>query len=419
MEEFPGISEKTVAALCEKLAETDRHAYDNVTHDDAGHSILDDKGEPVRGKFPRGGPFGAMLYIELEDGSIEVVGKKRGNNVIGSGIASAHAESEALDEENYKALVTRLETLKAEGKTPRVWMVSSGQSCPTCQTKQEIAARDLAEKGLLPRGQFMALYGATYDETEEIAKFNDGDYAGSLKQSAMDPGSPDNHIQHRQENLETAPPEVQEIFRQATKPTAVIWRNGQVYAVGEDTTTRYNPFATAEANAIRAACAKNKKEGAPYPWEVDGTIYTFTPNIGAYGFTEAMWTGIKKFVSVLLDGKPAQPALQTAEAQHISNSGLLQTVAGGYSDTQSYVRVFRDMNFVNTAQPMWAKLLETNPEMLYNGSPVPRGAKVARNRHTRFDFSAPDIAHCCDPVRGNHPRIRYMNPVVVPAPAVR
>lgn len=100
MTALPEFPDALLPRLREALVETDKVAFYNVTHDDQGHSILDAEGHPIKGKFSRGGPFGAMLGISLEDGRFEVVGQPRGNNVVGSGLASRHAEDQALQQDN-------------------------------------------------------------------------------------------------------------------------------------------------------------------------------------------------------------------------------------------------------------------------------------------------------------------------------
>ena len=394
MQRFPEFSDKLITSLRQALAVTDQIAYANVTHDDQGQSILDANGHPIKGKFSRGGPFGALLGISLKDGSFEVVGQPRGNNVVGSGIASRHAEDQALQPDNYRSLANRLRALKDSDQEPLVWMISSGQSCTNCHTKQEIAARDLESRKLIKPGQFMTLYGATYDETFKVAQFYDAQYADAMIHSSLAPQRQDNLIRQERIGYHTTPKEVQEILANASLPTAVVVRQGHVYAVGTEARTQFDPYATAEVNAIRAACTRNRKDGAFASWAIDGDLYTTNAEIGSLLFAEAGWTKIGVVKSVQMPKKLAARQFETRETQEISNGEFLRIVAGGYQHPMSSIRVLRDESFNNTAQPKWAEMLRVNGEQLYNGAAVSPGVEATRNTHTRFRFAAQDLCNC-------------------------
>ena len=403
-----------IRQLKQALVKTDEVAYYNVTHDDQGASILDSNGSPIKGKFSRGGPFGALLGISLEDGSFEVVGTPRGNNVVGSGIASRHAEDQALQPDNYKILTSRLSQLNAVGHTPTAWMISSGQSCTNCHTKQEIMARDLAAQGLINPGRFVTLYGATYDDTFKIAQFYDAQYADALILSSLIPENPENLIRQDRIAYQAAPFAVQQILSSATVPTAVVMRNNEVYAVGTENRSPFDPYATAEVNAVRAACLRNREEGEFASWTVDGEIYTTNREIDPLFFAEAGWTKIGLVKSVTMPDDLAHRAFITRATPALDNTAFLKIVAGGYHNPDAAIQVLRDEGFKNTAQPKWAEMLAVNNEQLYNGAAVSPNVELMR-RYTRTRFAAAHIDNFSTGRNVSQRPIKYLNEIEAPS----
>ena len=392
------LDQNMITALRQALEATDRVAYDNVTHDNNGYSILDHEGRFVPGKHPRGGPFGAALAIATPSGGLEIIGEMRGNNVVGSGIASTHAEHEAMRPDNVEKLINRLVIHQQNGEDPTVWMISSGQSCTTCHTKQEILARDLVTKGLIKAGQFKTLFGATYDETFDIAQFNDAPYADAMVFEARFPGHTHGLIQHRIQPLAEVPETVREQLNLNNAALAMIVRDGQIYATGTDTRQPYDLFATPEANAVRAACQRFRREGQFASWEIDGTLYTTTYEVGPLLFAEAGWTGIRQVVTVVMPQGQREKQFQNFEAFGLSNRRFLEVVAGGYLQPEAAIKVFRDMDFVNRAQPKWAEMLKTNGIALYNGSAVdPEVERATRDSRTAWRFGASPLAPGVEP----------------------
>lgn len=385
-----------IAALRAALRLTDDVAFANVTTDEHGQSILDKHGDPMPGRLPRGGPFGAAIAISFKDASLEIVGTPRGNNVVGSGIASRHAEDQALVH-NYATLIDRL--TQAADQEPVVWMISSGQSCTNCHTKQEIAARSLEERGLIKPRHFMTLYGATYDETLDIAQFYDAQYADALILAAQNPDDPGNLIQRQKMDYSAVPAEVQEILAKASEPTAIIVRNNSIYAIGREQRNGNDLYATAEVNAVRAACERNRQDGVFTSWDVDGTLYTTSAEIGPLLYAETGWTKISNIVTVQMPLGLQDKKFSTQEAAGISNQKFLSAVAEGYHSSDAAIRVFRDSAFKNRAQPMWARVLKANQQILYNGATVSDAVLAMRDLYTRFRFAADDITSLHQPHR--------------------
>ena len=395
---MPFVSDIFARKLHEALQSIDDAALFHVTHDHHGSSILDDSGTPIKGQYPRGGPFCAMLAIRHKD-NLEIIGEPRGNNVLSSGIASKHAEDQALLPDNYQALVIKLEEYKKAGEEVSVWMITSGQSCTTCHTKQEIIARDLINRGLIQNSCFTTLYGATYDETFRIAQFYDVQYADAMILFAREPENDNNLIHSQKVDYEQIPQEVQRILSQALKSTAVIVRHGKVYSVGTDHRSEFDLNSTAEISAVRAACIRHREEGAFISWEVDGILYTTSSQVGPLLFSEMGWTKIKYINHVIMPEELKHKQFDTLETPEITNAEFLRIVAGGYHHERSAIIVLRDGSFVNTAQPMWARVLEVNSEVLYNGAAVSDVVLAERDIHTRFLFAAQILC-----VQGTKPR---------------
>lgn len=384
--------QRLIDGLRKALVMTDDLAFENVTYDEDGYSILDEYGNPMAGHFPGGGPFGAALAVSLEDGSLEIIGKPRGNNVVGSGIASRHAEDRALQPDNFQSLIFKLNEHLREGRVPMVWMISSGQSCTTCHTKQEIMARDLMSRGLIKPGHFGTLYGASYDDTFKIAQFYDAQYADAIVLAARDTKNSGNLIQHQHIQYAQAPEPIRKLLRDALKPTAAVFRNGEVYAVGIDERGPFDLYSTAEVNAVRAACLRNRTEGAFSSWDIDGTLYTTNRYRGPLLFAEAGWTKISTIVTIEMPPTLIGRQFESLETINLGNRDFFTLVSHGYLNADSAIRVFRDNTFKNHAQPMWARVLAANQQILYNGAAV-SDKVLSMRKHTRVRFSAPDITH--------------------------
>ena len=277
------------------------------------------------------------------------------------------------------------------GKSPTIWMVSSGQSCTTCHSKQEIAARALIGQGLIENNVFATLYGATYDDTYQIAQFYDAQYADAMRYFSCDPESPHNLIQSKTVDYDQLPEQLRKIFGEATSATAVVMRNDKIYATGNDGRDQFNLYATPEVSAVRAACRWNReKDGVFASWEVDGDLYTTSESIGPLLFGEIGWTNIKTVWHVRMPLDLAHKRFDTRETVG-NNSKVLDIVSGGYHEKLASIAVVRDHRFVNTAQPMWSRVLKANDQILYNGSAVSDAVLAERNTRTRFNFAAYDI----------------------------
>lgn len=386
--DFPPVAPRLLGNLHALLAETDQFAFENVTHDASGQSLLDEHGAPIAHAMPRGGPFGAVLAISYPDGSLRTISSIRSNNVLASGIASQHAEDRAMQPDACEEVARQLLRHKIEHRrgAPIVWMISSAQSCPTCQTKLEIFARDLMARDLIEPDHFMCLFGASYDETYEIAHLNDAYYADALILAHDCPENEGNLVHCAQATFDEVPAAVQKIFAHVPAQTAVVMQGETVYALGDDTRKMHDPFSTAEVEALRAACRRYREEGENASWLVKGRLYTTTLSPGPLMLTEASWTGIREICSVRMPPHLQSLQRETREAPDLSNEAFLALVAEGYQHEQSVVRVFRDFGFQNRAQKMWRRISAINEKVLYNGDGVSDDV-LACHEAMRFCFA--------------------------------
>jgi len=368
-------------------------ALEHIMRDRQGHLLLTPEDQPTDNSgMVYGGPFSAGVSLIFPDGSIELIGEPKYNTVLGKGVASFHAEHEALCGYPYGELIKRLDEIRMEGG-PDVYVLilSSAQSCTTCQTKQELVARDLIRHGLVAPGHFLTLYGASYDETLEVAQFNDKIYAEAMILAATQPEAPSNLLHQRTAPFESLPTDIQRLFAETRRPIAVVEREGNLYATGTEARTDTDLFSTAEVVALRNAGVRYQQETGNDPWLVDGTLYTTTLEMGPLFFAEAGWTRLSDIVHVVMPPVLAAKQLQTEETYGIDNATFFNIIAGGYAHPDRAVNVYRDQRFENTAQVFWTKLLRAGKAKLYNGaagtSATEEMSKLTQDRFTAPDFS--------------------------------
>lgn len=300
-----------------------------------------------------GGPFGASLHVYDGIDLIDVAGPV-GNAVLSTGLASAHAEDRVMVPENIQKL---REVLEAVGTVASVYVVSSAESCPACHAKLEILARGLMQDGLLGAGRFYVLYGATYDDTRDVAGFNDAPYHHDMTRDAAERLIA---VEHR------ALTDCPEPFRAALSAgKAVIASADGYHFMGQD--ARENDvIATAEIAAIRAACRAEQASGSPTPWDLEkGVLYSPAAAMGPLMYAEAQWANIARIVLT------AQVTAQ--EAANIGNEDFFRVVAARpYNGEGAAAQIIRLSPFENKGQHEWARQQAENPAATrqYNGHAV-------------------------------------------------
>ncbi len=324
----------------------------------------------------RGGPFGASMHVvDLDTGNRVQIGGLAANAVLLTGIASQHAEAELLSPENQTALRYTLGEFKKQGRTNLiVEFKSSGQSCPACQAKQEQMARDLANRGLLEKGKFVVAYGATFEDTAQIAGFNDAPYVlDNIRR--LHTSSHEGMVQVEHADAERVPHEVVRQFdiAQADGRHVAVLKGAMVDVMGTDHRST-DLFATAEVSAIRKACDKQNKQKLPAPWmlgkregapDKEAVLYTTIRNPGPLLLAEAQWAGVSRIVCV---GGFLTPEAAQHETPNTPNAVFAKECWSGYNRPGSYLTVLRVMPYQNVAQQAWReKLQREGAAILYNG----------------------------------------------------
>ncbi len=312
-------------------------------------------------KAGRGGPFAASLHVyDLDARELIQIGGMAANAVLETGMASAHAEDRLLSPENVRMLKDHL--ARKRGNDIAVILASSGQSCPACHAKSEVAARVLMSENLLPSGRFIVTYGATYEDTKNTALFNDEIYHQDFRRAP-----PERLVKVVEEKSAGLPDDVDSFFRAAKAPAALIARGGQVLATGRD--CRHDDIlATAEVGAIRQACARQKREGVTQPWNLDAVLYTTGGDIGPLCYAECQWANVTKVVCLGLQS-------HEPEAPGIDNRAFYDLMAAGnHRHNQAALVVLRQSPFSNRAQKEWRQRLDdivkqggSLESILYNG----------------------------------------------------
>lgn len=335
---------------------------------------------PQTDGFPKGGPFGAQLWLFHADhpypvlvGSPSDEGAGQDSNaVVSKGIASAHAEAENLRPENRQRVI---DFLKKDGRDGwKIVQVSSGESCPSCRGKQVAFAQELAQQGLVKPKDFHVVFKADYTRTFNVASFNDEPYdtafraildldvldhpdgvahlsdaialnntAKGLKDSGQLIYTPVDRVGDDQ----SLPEEVKRYFEDNVgKPAAIIVSADGAVVLSQQTDNRVSgginqPEQTAIISAIQAASLdKRAKTGTGMgAWDLGGaTIYTNITDIGPLAYAETLWSNIASVKLVPSYGGDTINLL-AREVPGIDNVSLFKAVAADYNTDQSPLQV--------------------------------------------------------------------------------
>lgn len=317
-----------------------------------------------------GGPFGASIHIyNRKTGEFILIGTLQANAVLSTGLAGAHAEDQAMKPEQILALKAKLAAMADDIDDLFVLLSSSGESCPSCHSKEQILARDLVYHQLIKSGHFIVTYGATYQDTAEIAGFHDLPYFIDIQKPRGTGAIP---------LLSSVPSELPKefsyLFSNTDQPLAVLVTAFGTFT-GGDLRTPDHLFINENLRAIYAANTALKQMNADAPWDVGlgqsglanrSALYTTDTDIGPLVYSTAQWANVGKLVSVECG------VHSSSEAAGITD-GLLYKVVGNqdYSHTASEVHIVHIDNFPNMAQYEWReRLQEKGDAILYNGAQV-------------------------------------------------
>ena len=322
----------------------------------------------------KGGPFGAQLWlVNPKTDQYILVGTAEepedSNAVVSKGRASAHAEAENLSPEKRQELIKFLDDHQGEGW--KVVQVSSGESCPSCRTKQVLLADELVDKGLIEQGDFHVVFKATYDQTKRDADFNDAPYDQTFRaihglgilavkeglfgleaalkgdEAASSQIRSGELVYNAVDLVTEMPGEVEKLMKNAgEQPVAVIVAtDGSVMSYGLEERDLANdainrPEKTAIVSALYKAAAKLREEKGKFEaWNLEGArLYTNIRDIGPMAYSESLWYNlsdikvVEGFTSDVVD-------TMAQEMPGIGNRDLFGQVAADYDDPSSPLRV--------------------------------------------------------------------------------
>lgn len=313
----------------------------------------------------RGGPFGSSLHIyNRQSGVLQQIGSYAGNAVLLKGMGSAHAESEVLSPDNVRDLRNFL--YQNQGQDLIVILSSSGESCVACHAKEEIVARSLIDDGLLADGAFIVNYGATYEQTRDIAGFNDLVYLEDFAN-----GYSRGHIAFQ--DMQDVPVIMHRAIQDGTRVAVLTLSNGQTFVAADD---RHDDLmGTAEVRVIQQACAWQKEQGADTPWDLEKAVLkTMCPpdQIGALTYAESLWANVGSIQTIWDDGWD----LPYQDCVGVSNREFFEIIGKRpYNQLGSCVQVMNLADgFLNQAQYVWRDRLNQRgadaQKILYNGAEI-------------------------------------------------
>lgn len=311
----------------------------------------------------KGGPFGAQLWLVHEETKqFLLVGNEDSNAVVSKGLANAHAEAENLSPANRLAVKEFLQEHQGEGW--KVVQVSSAESCQSCRSKQVLLARELIDAGLLEAGDFHVLFKATYDQTREIAGFNDAPFDTTFRYIAekgiLDlPGGLtllEKAVQSDVLARDAVTDEKMVIVpvREGVTPEGdtralfheyqdqpfcvVVSKDGEVLSFATDTRGSGSAINDIEntpiVRALHIAATQKRAEGHFESWDLDGAkIFTNCTELGPLSYAETLWYNIESITQVTdfeaqnFDELPGQ-----------SNEELFRQVCADYNGADALIQ---------------------------------------------------------------------------------
>ncbi len=330
---------------------------------------------------PAPGPFGAATYVyHTGTGQARLIGDMDSNRVNRDG-PSAHAEGVNLYPDRFAALKQFLR----DNKNDPAWVVlfvTTGESCPTCFTKQTIAIDHLRTEGLINEGRVLNVYGASYAYTKAVAGFSDEDQLLDM-QNYPNGGGVANFSSSGMENL---PEDARKILMEpGINNVAFIVENGEVLQWSLDLRGDTSDiFATPEVSVIQKLCKKRIVKGLSEPWKLNNATMFSTTDISRAPLARAVgyWASIPRFIRVTGEGMEGR---QTREAPVLTNDELFKAVVTRPYNTIGLIKVFQCVgdggtgnSFGNQAQHAWGPRKE---------------ADAARGRQIHYDGGQPGRAH--------------------------
>ncbi|MEM6902433.1 MAG: hypothetical protein AAF556_04255 [Pseudomonadota bacterium] len=314
----------------------------------------------------KGGPFAAELLIhDITANDLITLSGPSGNAVLIKGIGSAHAEAETLTPEAADKALSYLSAFPTHQL--QLVQLSSAESCPACRSKQMVFLHNLKARGWPEDATLEVAFGATYEETAEIAGFNDKPYHDDMARA-----DGPQMISLQRCSIDELPDMVRDVVP-VDQPFAAVLDpqpNGELALSVCDEPTGEDPLMTMEVQALQASAMARQAEGYDEPWNLgkDGPamLLTTTHAPGALMMTDGQWAGIS---SILFIDEPPET---TPESPAMGNYELMQLAGAAYNVAASPLRVRHmatgTLGLVNEAQQVWRdEVVSNDPSRLYNG----------------------------------------------------
>jgi len=255
----------------------------------------------VENDEPAPGPFGsaAMLY-NIQTADSFIVGDRYDSNRVNRDGPHAHAEAVSLYPEAFIQTTQALQKLKDDCNWVLVFL-STGQSCPSCFTKQHVAVNAWKQAGFISTGRVLNFYGADYDMTKSVAGFSDKDQLNDMIDHPNGAPLNEGKVNFIGSTMLDIDIQAQEVFRNSNGPVAVVMQGVNIIGVGYDTRVETaDLLATAEMNAVKAAYtwqAESESRGErkiKKPWDLSGAkLISATPlNESPLARTAMFWSSI-------------------------------------------------------------------------------------------------------------------------------
>jgi hypothetical protein len=280
------------------------------------------------------------------------------NGVRLTGDPCAHGEDQAIRKFHEDA-VTALQ----KNKGAKLILFSSAEPCPNCRAKIEMFARHLVIQHLIKAGDFFTYYGATYQDTQDIAGFLDAAYFEEFKRPADQ-----RTLRITRKNISDLDQALQSLIKeQGTSQPFCVLASKQNRLVSTQKDVELKWLDTPETTAVRALGAAQLKAGSATPWNMDGsTLYTAQTDIGPMLYATALWANVGAIVCLDV-GTP-----QTTEMNGIPNPLFFEIISAPYDDPRNIAKI-KGCDSVRPklkAQRLWRDLLASGtlpPTALYNG----------------------------------------------------
>lgn len=334
------------------------------------------------GNHPKGGPFGAGLYLQTKKGAEPQLIGYGSNRVLETFMASYHGERVAI-EKHGEALAAALK----DSPNANVLLVSSAEGCTGCRSATEMFARELMEKGLVKPGKFGFVWGGSYENTEEFANFDDALYCADFQLP-----NDEQSVRYISVDINAGivPNDVRVMFSRSDRPLSLVINGGkpQLNDRELEKAITVENAASLQSNRLIGLTRLGQKSTVLSTLETDAiseanrnlesfilpNAILFTgENRGPFMHSIAQWSGVKVIATLTKDGKPLYADNGQNETPKVSNPHFYKAVKAGYDAkglVLNYVPAPERVRQLLTAQRLWGQALALGlipPAQQYNG----------------------------------------------------